>query len=99
MTTWSSFRSSVGDELGHRGLAEVAAADQPLVALLGSKQAGQPEQGGAVGEDADHVGAPVDLAVDPLRQLGGWPGPASGNGGASAVFLSLVLGDFPVWTT
>jgi hypothetical protein len=30
---------------------------------------GQPEQGGVVGEDADYVGAPLDLPVEPLERV------------------------------
>jgi hypothetical protein len=41
--------------------AEVAAAFGPLVVLLGQDRADQADQGVAVGEDADHVGAAADL--------------------------------------
>src|SRR5829696_7768856 len=57
-------------ELGHRGLAEVAAADQPFVVLLDQQGAGQADQGLVVGEHAHHVGAPADLTVDPLQGVG-----------------------------
>jgi hypothetical protein len=48
---------------------QVAAADEPLVVLLDQQCAGEPEHGGVVGEDADDVGAPADLAVDPLERV------------------------------
>ena len=38
-----------GGELGHGGLAEVAAADQPLVVLLDQQAPGQPQQGIVMG--------------------------------------------------
>ena len=69
-----------GDLLGGRGRvgdggdpgsfedleAEVAAALDPLVVLFGQDGADQPDHRVAVREDPDHVGAPADLAVQPL---------------------------------
>ena len=46
--------------------AEVAAAFGPFVVLLGQHGADQADEGVAVGEDADDVGAPADLPVEPL---------------------------------
>src|SRR4051795_7631848 len=46
--------------------AEVVAFFGPFVVLLGEHGADQPDEGVAVGEDADDVGAPADLAVEPL---------------------------------
>jgi hypothetical protein len=46
--------------------AEVAASFGPLVVLLGQDRADEPDQGVAAGEDADDVGPPADLAVQPL---------------------------------
>jgi hypothetical protein len=46
--------------------AEVAAAFGPFVVLFGEDGADQSDEGVAVGEDADDVGAPADLAVEPL---------------------------------
>jgi hypothetical protein len=60
----------VGKDEGHGGLRQVAAADQPLVVLFQQQHPGQPQQRGVVGEDADHVGAPADLAVGPAPA--GW---------------------------
>ena len=51
-------------------MGEVAAADEPLVILLDEQCAGEPDQGGVVGVDADDVGAPADLAVDALERVG-----------------------------
>ena len=40
------------------------------VVLLDQQHAGEPDQRCVVGEDADDVGAPPDLAVDPLERVG-----------------------------
>ena len=57
-------------EQGHGCLGEVAAVeDLPLVGRLDQHAAGQPEQGGAVGEDADDVAAPLDLLAQPFSGL------------------------------
>jgi hypothetical protein len=55
-----------GDGLGHRSLAEVAAAHQPLIVLLDQQAAGQADEGLVLGEHPHHVGAPPGLPVDPL---------------------------------
>lgn len=49
--------------------AEIAAALDPLVVWLGEYGADQSDQGVAIGEDPDHVGATVDLAVEPLSRV------------------------------
>jgi hypothetical protein len=46
--------------------AEVAAAFDPFVVLFGQDGADQADQGASVGEDADDVGAPADLSVEPF---------------------------------
>jgi len=51
--------------------ADVAAHFCPLVVLLGQDRADEPDQGGAVGEDADDVGAAADLAVEALLRVVG----------------------------
>jgi len=51
--------------------AEMAAAFGPFVARLGEHGAEQADQRVAVGKDADHVGAPADLAAEP-RARGCW---------------------------
>ena len=51
-------------------VAEVAAADEPFVVLFDDDAGGEPDQGAVVGEDADDVGAPADLAVDSLELVG-----------------------------
>jgi hypothetical protein len=38
--------------------------------LLDDDVGGEPDQGAVVGEDADDVGAAVDLAADPLERIG-----------------------------
>src|SRR3712207_8200428 len=37
---------------------------------LDQHRAGQPEQGGGVGKDADDVGAALDLLVQPFQRIG-----------------------------
>jgi hypothetical protein len=53
-----------------RVVAEVAVADEPFVVLLDDDAGGEPDQRAVVGEDADDVGAPADLAVDPFERVG-----------------------------
>jgi hypothetical protein len=50
-------------------LGEVAACDEPLVILFDQQRAGESDQRGVVGEDADDVGAAADLAVDALERV------------------------------
>jgi hypothetical protein len=57
------------ERLGDRLNAHVAAADGPLVVLLGEQRADQADDRGPVGEDADDVGAAADLAVQPLERV------------------------------
>lgn len=45
---------------------EIAAAFDPLVALLCEYRADEPDEGGAIGEDPDDVGSAPDLFVEPL---------------------------------
>jgi hypothetical protein len=49
---------------------EVAAPDEPLVVLLDDDRGGEADQRAVVGEDADDVGAPADLAVDAFERVG-----------------------------
>jgi hypothetical protein len=60
---------------------EVAAALGPFVVLFGQDGADDADQGVAVGEDADDVGAPADLAVEALVGLFDqiWRQTSSGN--------------------
>jgi hypothetical protein len=50
-----------------RVVAEVAAADEPLVVLLDDDARCEPDERAVVGEDPDDVGAPADLAVARAR--------------------------------
>ena len=52
------------DQFGQRLGAEVATGDLPLVMLLGQDGTNEAGDGGVVGEDADDVGAALDLAVE-----------------------------------
>jgi hypothetical protein len=58
------------EERPHRLGGQVAPADQPLVVLLDGEHRGQADQALVVGEDADDVGAPADLAVEALKRIG-----------------------------
>ena len=51
--------------------SQVASGDEPFVVLLDQEHAGEPDQRGVVGEDADDVGAAADLAVDALERVRG----------------------------
>ena len=57
------------ERLGDRLDAHVAAADGPLVVLLGEQCTDKADDRGPVGEDADDVGAATDLAVQPLERV------------------------------
>ena len=49
--------------------AEVAARFDPFVVLFGEYRPDQTDEGGAVGKDADHVGAAADLLVEPFLRV------------------------------
>ena len=56
----------------HRFKRHVASAlHGPFVALLQEDGLDEPDDGVVVGEDADDLGAPFDLAVEPLESVGG----------------------------
>ncbi len=56
----------------HGSLGQVAPlGDLPLVVGLEQHRPGQAGDGRLVGEDADHVGAALDLAVEALQRVGG----------------------------
>ena len=57
--------SGLGEDLE----AHVAALLGPFVGLLGQDRADQPDDGGAVGEDPDDVGAAADLLVQPFLRV------------------------------
>src|SRR6266508_6033749 len=44
--------------------------DEPLVVLFDHEAGRESDQRGVVGEDADDVGAPADLPVEPLERIG-----------------------------
>ena len=64
--------SAAGEDVG----AEVAANFGPLVDLLGQHGSDYADDGAALGEDGDVVGAPTDLFVRPPGGVVG-PGPSS----------------------
>ena len=47
-------------------MADVGAADQPVVVGFDGQHRDQPGEAGVVGEDADDVGSAADLAVEAL---------------------------------
>ncbi len=63
-----SLRFDGGDGLctGEDVQSEVAAAFGPIVMLFGQDRSDEADDRAAVGEDADDVGAPADLAVESL---------------------------------
>jgi hypothetical protein len=54
----------------HRPLAEVTASVLPLVVLVLSTAVNRRRSESVLGEDANHLGAPVELRVDPLDGVG-----------------------------
>ena len=60
-----------GERPGEAFQDHVAAGDQPVVMLLGEDRPHQTDDRGPIGEDADHVGAPSDLAVQALERIVG----------------------------
>ena len=60
-----------GDGGGDDLEAHVASGDCPLVVLLGEHGTDHADEGRSVREDADHVGAPTNLFVEPLKRVVG----------------------------
>src|SRR4051812_1841344 len=56
-----------GQQLVHRGFAEVVPPDQPLVVLLGEQSPQQAEHRRPIREDPDHRAAPLEFFVQPLQ--------------------------------
>jgi hypothetical protein len=52
--------------LGQDFEAKIAALLGPFVMLFGQDGANQPDHGGAIGKNADDVGAAADLPIEPL---------------------------------
>jgi hypothetical protein len=65
---WGAIVSSGDDERDRLG-REVAASDEPLVALFDAGHPGEPDQAAVVWEDADDVGAPADLLVEAFERI------------------------------
>jgi hypothetical protein len=53
----------------------IAVLQLPFIVLLEQYRANQPNDGGLIGKDADDVGAPLDLLVEPLQ----WVAPRLGS--------------------
>jgi hypothetical protein len=49
----------------------IAARHRPLIVLFQEQRANEADDGVLVGEDGDHVGASLDLAVEALERIGG----------------------------
>ena len=47
------------------------ALNGPFIVLLEQDRADEAGDGGLVGEDADDIGAALDLAVEPFQRIGG----------------------------
>ena len=57
------------EPLSHDLDAHVAVLQLPFVVLLQQHRADQAQDGLLGGKDADHVGAPLDLLVEPLQRI------------------------------
>ncbi len=66
--TWTERSEHVDAQvvLTRRAVVHVAAGDGPLVVLFGEHGADEADDGGAVGEDPDDVGAAAELLVEPF---------------------------------
>lgn len=62
-------RGSIAEALEALEL-HVAPLQAPLVALLEQHGADQARDGAVIGEDAHHVGAALDLGIEPLERVG-----------------------------
>src|SRR6266481_7876292 len=59
-----------GDQLRHHVNLQIAVLQLPFIVLLEQYRADQPNNGGLIGEDADDIGAPLDLFVEALERVG-----------------------------
>src|SRR6266513_5158455 len=57
-------------QFGHDLNLQIAVLQLPFIVLLEQYRTDQPNDGGLIGEDADDVGAPLDLFVEPLERIG-----------------------------
>src|ERR1700751_5063830 len=57
-------------QFGHDLNLQIAVLQLPFIVLLEQYRADQPNDGGLIGEDADDIGAPLDLFVEPLERVG-----------------------------
>ena len=57
-------------QFGHDLNLHIAVRQLPFIVLLKQYRADQPNDRGLIGEDADHIGAPLDLLVEPLERIG-----------------------------
>src|SRR5207248_10036291 len=55
-------------QFGHDLNLQIAVLQLPFVVLLEQYRANQPNDGGFIGEDADDIGAPFDLLVEPRSE-------------------------------
>jgi hypothetical protein len=54
---------------GQRVQAEIAAPFDPLVVLFGEDRSDEPNPGGAVREDSNHIGCPADFLMEVLPRI------------------------------
>jgi hypothetical protein len=73
--------------------AHIPAGLGPFVVLLGQHSADQADDRAAAGEDADHIGAPADLLVQPLLRVAApdLPPDLAGEGGEGQDVLAGVV--------
>src|SRR5881227_44984 len=57
-------------QFGHDLNLHIAVLQLPFIVLLEQYRANQPNDGGLIGKDADDIGAPLDLFVEPLKWVG-----------------------------
>src|SRR5438067_5402046 len=57
-------------QFGHDLNLHIAVLQLPFIVLLEQYRANQPNDGGLIGKNADHVGAAFDLFVEPLERVG-----------------------------
>src|ERR1700720_915169 len=71
-------------QFGHDLNLHVAVLQLPFIVLLEQYRANQPNDGGFIGEDADDVGTPLDLFVEPLERV------------CAVQFAAVLLGEIQV---
>jgi hypothetical protein len=71
-------------QFGHDLNLHIAVLQLPFIVLIEQYPAHQPNDGGLIGEDANDIGAPLDLFVEPFERIG------------SVSFAAVLLGEIQV---